>query len=236
MKIISFVSFKGGAGKTTALMAVTSCLIEQGYKVALFEADNNKPISEWSKYAISKNTWHKNASVFIANNEADFESAYNQALETGRDFALIDTHGGGSELNNMVIVNSDAIILPTALTVLDTDETLATFKYAIEVAMAAEIEIPTFIMKTRVPTAKLTQAQNRTSQLLDEMPCLEAGLHSRNAFEDMKFKGLLHQVLRKLEANPNDRLIANNYRTAAKEAESLTNGILAILKDQANAA
>ncbi|SHN16670.1 Cellulose biosynthesis protein BcsQ [Roseibium suaedae] len=236
VKIISFVSFKGGAGKTTALMAVTSCLIERGKKVALFEADNNKPISEWRENAVSKNTWHYNCLVFLANNEADFEAAYEKALAAGCDFALIDTQGGGSELNNMVLVNSDAIILPTALTVLDTDETLQTFSYAVKVAMAAEINVPTVVLKTRIPTAKLTQAQKRTNELLAGLPCLATGLHSRNAFEDMKFKGLLHLAMRQMEENPNDRLIARNYQSAIEEADALTSGVLSLVKDQADAA
>ncbi|MCK7615930.1 AAA family ATPase [Roseibium sediminicola] len=236
VKIISFVSFKGGAGKTTALMAVTTCLIERGKKVALFEADNNKPISEWRENAVSKNTWHDNCLVFLANNEADFETAYEEASDAGCDFALIDTQGGGSELNNMVLVNSDAIILPTALTVLDTDETLQTFSYAVKVAMAAEIKVPTFVLKTRIPTAKLTQAQKRTGDLLAGLPCLATGLHSRNAFEDMKFKGLLHQAMRQMEENPNDRLIARNYQSAIEEADALTSDILSLVKDKADAA
>ncbi|MBD8893571.1 AAA family ATPase [Labrenzia suaedae] len=33
MKIVTFMSFKGGAGKTTALMAIASCLIQRGKKL-----------------------------------------------------------------------------------------------------------------------------------------------------------------------------------------------------------
>ena len=43
MKRIAFASFKGGAGKTTAVMAVTSSLIAKGKCVALIDADENTP-------------------------------------------------------------------------------------------------------------------------------------------------------------------------------------------------
>ena len=35
MKMITFASFKGGAGKTTAVMAVTSALADMGKRIAV---------------------------------------------------------------------------------------------------------------------------------------------------------------------------------------------------------
>ena len=52
MKLITFASFKGGAGKTTATMAVCSSLIARGKKVALIDADENTPLLDWQEEAL----------------------------------------------------------------------------------------------------------------------------------------------------------------------------------------
>jgi cellulose biosynthesis protein BcsQ len=54
VKIISFVNFKGGAGKTSALSVVASALLARGHKVALFESDENAPLGAWRSNARTK--------------------------------------------------------------------------------------------------------------------------------------------------------------------------------------
>ena len=57
MKLVTFAGWKGGTGKTTALMAATSALIKQGRRVTLFEADENRPIARWQENAKQTGTW-----------------------------------------------------------------------------------------------------------------------------------------------------------------------------------
>ncbi|MET1416787.1 AAA family ATPase [Roseibium sp. HPY-6] len=230
MKIVTFMSFKGGAGKTTALMAIASCLIKRGKKIAIFEADINRPISRWRNNAKAKETWDDACQVFIAETLDAFESAYAQAEENGTELVLVDAQGGGTDLNDTILVNSKFVVLPTALTSLDTDETLETYQHAVKLAMREQIALSAAILKTRVPTGKLTVAQNRTNDLLDKLPVFTSALHSRNAFEDMKFRGLLHKSLEKTIANPNDKLFAKNFQTAIDEADAITLDILGELE------
>ena len=70
MKLISCCSFKGGAGKTTALMGLCSAFATQGKSVALFEADENRPLTKWKENAIRHNAWDPNCEVFIADEMA----------------------------------------------------------------------------------------------------------------------------------------------------------------------
>lgn len=231
MKIVTFMSFKGGAGKTTALMAIASCLIHRGKKIAIFEADINRPISQWRKNARSKETWDDGCKIFIAETFQKFEEAYGQAEAEGTEIVLVDAQGGGTDLNDAILVNSNFVVLPTALTSLDTDETLETYQHAVKLAMREQISLSAAILKTRVPTGKLTVAQNRTSDLLDKLPAFTNALHNRNAFEDMKFRGLLHKSLEKTVANPNDKLFAKNFQTAIDEADAITIDILGELED-----
>lgn len=232
MKLLTFISFKGGAGKTTALMAIASCLLNRGKKIAIFEADDNRPISQWRDYARTKQTWDENCEVITADTLEDFEAGYGKAEQGGYEIALVDSQGGGSELNDTILINSDFVVLPTALTVLDTDETIETFKYVVNRLADEGGDMNVAILKTRVPTGKLTKAQSRTSELLDELPIFTSVLHNRNAFEDMKFRGLLHQTAEQLEQNPADKLLAGNFHTAIKEADTLAGDLLDALQGE----
>ncbi|WP_040617636.1 hypothetical protein [Roseibium sp. TrichSKD4] len=234
MELVNFTSFKGGAGKTTALMAVCSCLLERGKKVAIFEADDNRPISKWRDNAIEKGTWHDNCSVLIADTLSNFEAAYEEASKSGYHIALADSQGGGSNLNDMILINSDFIVLPTALTTLDADEVIETYQHVIKTLAREGLEIDLAILKTRVPTSKLTQSQMRTSTLLDELPVFSQPLHLRDAFADMKFKGLLHQTILKMKQNPNDALHASHFQKAIDEADIITADILSALENATN--
>lgn len=117
MKQITFASFKGGAGKTTAVMAVTSALADMGKKVALIDADENLPLVEWRESAGKADTWSDDISVFEADDLKAFEEAFESATKRGFDYAIIDTRGGGSELNNACLINTDLVIIPSALVV-----------------------------------------------------------------------------------------------------------------------
>lgn len=79
MKLIPFVSFKGGAGKTTALMAVASCLVARGERVALFEADENAPLARWRQNAMTNETWSEQVLLLPAASERDLERSYERA-------------------------------------------------------------------------------------------------------------------------------------------------------------
>ena len=100
MKLITFASFKGGAGKTTAVMAVTSALSQKGKQVALIDADENMPLVEWRDTALKAGTWSDDVSVYGADDLRSFEQAFEDSASNGFNYAIIDTRGGGSELNN----------------------------------------------------------------------------------------------------------------------------------------
>jgi chromosome partitioning protein len=49
MPTISFVSPKGGVGKTTAAVLLATEIASKGKAVTLIDADANKPISAWAR-------------------------------------------------------------------------------------------------------------------------------------------------------------------------------------------
>jgi len=138
MKIVTFASFKGGAGKSTSVMAVTSSLISQGKRVALFDADENQPLVDWKRSAIAHDTWSENCQVFETDDLKSLEQSYEIAEKQEHDLAIIDTRGGGSELNNACITSASLIAIPSALTTLDMTSALSTFEHTVLLSQQME--------------------------------------------------------------------------------------------------
>lgn len=231
MKQITFASFKGGAGKTTAVMAVTSALVEMGKSIALIDADENFPLTDWKEKSEASDTWSNNITVHEADDMRTFERAFEAASEAGTDYALLDTRGGGSELNNACLINTDLVVIPSALTQLDMTQALTTFEHVIELHQSMNENIPTQLLFQRVPVGKLTLSQKQDLAAMSDLPCLETQLHNRDAFASLGKRGLLHLVHAQMKSDPLKRISASHLGVAMDEARALTANILQLLGD-----
>lgn len=222
MKLITFCSFKGGAGKTTALMGLCSALAAEGKTVALFEADENRPLTRWQDNANRRDTWDSRCEVFVADELTLLEEAYERAEARNFDYALVDTQGGSSELNNTIIASSNFLLVPTMLTPLDVDEALATYRYIIELLMGESLAIPTALLRQRVPVSRLTSSQRAVWDVLNALPLTDMPLHERDAFAAMKERGMLHLSVRNASTDPTMRLSLRNLEAAMDEMRELS--------------
>ena len=222
MKLVTCCSFKGGSGKTTALMGLCSSLVAQGKTIALFEADENRPLTKWKENALRSDAWDPQCEVFVADELPLLEKAYEIAEGRAFDYALADTHGGSSELNNTIIASSDFLLVPTMLTPLDIDEALATYRYIIELLMLENLAIETAILQQRVPVGKTTASQRAASEMLSVLPLFNSPMHERDAFAAMKERGMLHLTLQNMADNGAMRLQTRNHQMALDELETLT--------------
>ena len=195
MKLITCCSFKGDAGKTTALMGLCSAFAANGKTVALFEADENRPLSTWIENSVEGGTWDDHCTVFDADEMSLLEEAYERAEARGFDYALADTHGGSSELNNTIIASSDFLLVPTMLTPLDLDEALSTYRYIIELLVAESLHAQTAILQQRVPVGRVTASQRAAAEVLSALPQFDAPMFERDAFAAMNTRGILHLTL-----------------------------------------
>lgn len=230
MKLLTCCSFKGGAGKTTALMGFCSALATAGKTVALFEADENRPLTRWKDNAQRAGTWDSRCEVFAADELPLLEQAYQDAEQRDFDYALADTHGGSSELNNTIIASSNFLLIPTMLTPLDVDEALVTYRYVMELLIGERITLPTAILRQRVPVSRLTSSQRLVSEMLKGLPLLDLPMYERDAFAAMKDRGMLHLSLQKTLEEPSMRLIRRNLQVAMDELVLLGDLVQAMLE------
>ena len=143
---------------------------------------------------------------------------------------LIDTAGGGSDMNTLLIANSHLVVIPTALTVLDLDEALVTLEFvAGKVAAGIGREIPARLLFTRFPQSRLKSTEQANLAAVSALPRFEKHLTERAAFADLKLTGPLLAYHAILAAAPSKRLLATHMIAAVGEARDLTNELLGLV-------
>lgn len=221
MKGIAFTSFKGGAGKSTAAMALASAYVAAGSTVTMIDADENAPLFAWRDAGRRNRLWDEACEVLKGNDLRSLEQASTAALDRGSDIVIVDTRGGGSEINNTIMGSVDMIVVPTALTNLDIAAGLETFEYAARLLHDMGLTTPLVLLVQRVPVGKLTVSQTQDLAALSTLPRLNSVLHARDAFGAISKRGLLHLSLAAAASEPRTRLMATHLGTAMNEARDL---------------
>ena len=231
MKLVSFASLKGGAGKTTGLMAATSGLQRLGLRVALFEADKNDPLKFWRYNAIENGTWSDDCQIFDAAGPKELEAAYARAQRAGYDVALLDAEGGESELNTTAIVSSDLILVPVSLSALDIEYGIQSFQFARQVLKDNELDVEIAFLICRFPSAKdkLTRAEQESLEILSRLPQMSTRMPLRAAYADLSVSGMIHLYYAGLVKDPALRVTSFSILTALREADALATDILHVL-------
>ncbi len=231
--MITFMTMKGGAGKTIGLMALASSLIERGKRLAIFEADENEPISEWSRHGQDKGTWCDDILIYSVRSFDDLMRASKLAAQNGADYILVDTKGGGSDLNQSLILNSQLVIVPSGLDVTEMQALFITCNYLIELTEDAEEEVPVVILLNRTPrndsTLPVTQKLGLKALVEAGMPVLSARLPRRQVLADIASAGILRRYYTYCRNRPERRLMAPEVLKAVKDADLLTDEILEIM-------
>ena len=230
MKVVNLTSFKGGAGKTTAAMILCSALIHRGTKVAMIDADENQPLVAWKEVARTNGHWDERCTVDRGDDMSSLDRAYDGADAAGAEVLIIDTRGGGSEMNNACALNASVVVIPTALTGLDITAALETFEHVVRLVHDHRHQTPVRLLMQRVPVGRLSRSQERDLELLSTLPRFGVQLHQRDAFGSIAKRGMLHLVLRSVVENERTRIAASHMWAAMTEAETLANEILTTIE------
>jgi chromosome partitioning protein len=134
-KIISFISRKGGTGKTTNAINLATMLHSLGHKVLMVETDTNYTLNTIRKMEIFKSGANEDQLFKIIPSE---DSLVLENLPSytngGYDFIIIDTAGKTTDTSiKKICVNSDLVVIPTSLSqndLLVTFQTVEDLKHA----------------------------------------------------------------------------------------------------------
>jgi chromosome partitioning protein len=153
VKVISFISRKGGTGKTTNAINLSTSLSEAGKRILLIETDPNFTLTTLRKMEAFKTKKEEQFSVAGSSDETVAEELI--ALKEGKkyDFVIVDSAGKTTNegIKKLCLV-SDAVVVPTSLT---QNDLLVTYQTVTDLGPARELNpnLKILILPNRIHTS-----------------------------------------------------------------------------------
>jgi chromosome partitioning protein len=169
-KVISFISRKGGTGKTTNTINLATMLYNLGHRVVVVETDTNYTLNTLRKMELFK-TGARNGALFqiLGSDDERILGDLNLLKEkNSTDFVIVDCAGKTTDQNiRKLCVESDLVIIPTSLT---QNDLLVTYQTVEDVKPARELNpgLKILILPNRIHTA------TRSSTILSSLENLQA--------------------------------------------------------------
>lgn len=138
-KVISFISRKGGTGKTTNAINLATMLHNLGHRVALIETDTNYTLNTLRKMEVYQAGANEDALFKIMGSEDGEIAEEIRQLKTASayDFIIIDSAGKPTDEGiKKLCLESNAVIVPTSLT---QNDLLVTYQTISDLSPAKEI-------------------------------------------------------------------------------------------------
>jgi chromosome partitioning protein len=185
LPVISFVSPKGGVGKTTTALLLATELAGQGAsRVTVIDADPNLPIAKWSRLPGKPD----NLEVIADVGEATIVDAIDEARRHS-PFVVVDLEGAASSRVTHAVSMSDLVLIPIQASVLDADQAARAIKLIRMTGKSQGRIIPHAIVFTRVAAARSIRTRNfkAISAQFDEagIPSLVTAIAEREAYRSL---------------------------------------------------
>jgi len=153
-KIISFISRKGGTGKTTNAINLATTLHALGKRVMLVETDTNYTLNTLRKMEVFKSTEGSNHFEILGSQDGQVADELVQLKESRKnDFIVVDSAGKTTDegIKKLCLV-SDAVVVPTSLT---QNDLLVTYQTVVDLAPARELNpnLKILILPNRIHSA-----------------------------------------------------------------------------------
>jgi chromosome partitioning protein len=222
MPTIVIASSKGGSGKSTSAALLASAIAEHGASVTVIDADINRPLSNWARYAGMPET----LTVLGDVNEGTIIDTIEEAAGKTA-FVIVDLEGTASLTVGFAISRADLVIIPTQGSQLDAAETAKTVRLVKAQEKSLRMKIPMAILFTRTSSA----IRPRTLLAIEAefrragIRVLETQIHERDAYRAIFSFG---RALSGLDPNQ-----VRNLPAAAANAKALMVEVVNLLKEQA---
>lgn len=123
--VISVIQTKGGTGKTTTAMMVSSALSSFGDRVLVLDADKQRSAVDWAEEAGDALGFE----VIAVPTDRTLETAIRRFGGQDYDFILIDTPPGSNSIVETASSAADLVLVPTGVSPLDMKRTQATLDF-----------------------------------------------------------------------------------------------------------
>jgi chromosome partitioning protein len=153
-KIISFISRKGGTGKTTNAINLSTTLYQMGKHVLLIETDANYTLNTLRKMELFKAKESKNGFEILGSQDSSVADELSKIKETRKeDIIIVDSAGKTTDegMKKLCLV-SDMVIVPTSLT---QNDLLVTYQTVTDLAPARNLnaKLKILVLPNRIHSA-----------------------------------------------------------------------------------
>jgi len=149
MPNVVFISPKGGAGKTTAAVSLALGLSERGQRVALIDADPNKPLVRWAGLP----NRCEGITVHPAPTVADIRDAAREAQRHAPHWTILDTEGTERGAAVLAALRFDLALTPLAGSHLELAEAIKAAEIVRAFGGRSARPIPHRALLNRIPAA-----------------------------------------------------------------------------------
>ena len=180
MPNIAFISPKGGAGKTTAALALALGLADQGARVALIDSDPYKPLVRWASLPGRPQA----ISVHAAPTVQDRRDAAQEARRREPDWIIVDTEGSVRGAMVFAALRFDLVVTPLTGSQMDAIEAIKASELVASFGKRAGNNLLHRCLLSRVPAALKPRSLGAVvAQLRErEIEILPAALIEKEAF------------------------------------------------------
>ena len=228
MPVISFVSSKGGVGKSTAVLVLAAEFARAGAsRVVILDADPNQPIAGWAKLP---NKPDQVVVVGGVTEETVIDVIDAEAAEA--PFVLVDLEGTASLVAAYAISRSDLVVIPCQGSHLDAKEASKAVRLIRRNEHAFQRKIPHAVLVNRCSPAFVTKGLRHILAEFERhaVPVLSTQLMEREAFKALfAIGGSLYELTADDVRNPQSaqenaqalaREVFGRVRTDAVEEEA----------------
>lgn len=184
MTVISYINTKGGAGKTTAAIAMGTELARMA-TVTMIDTD---PAQRMVRWHLKNPELVSNINVLSATDETKVHATINAARQD-TDFVIVDTEGSASQRNMFIAAASDLIIIPMKPSQMDTEDAIRTVEYIKTVSESYGRGFNYKILFTCTKYVKSKLQRMLMESMREDYPCFERELAERTAFDNLMNNG-----------------------------------------------
>lgn len=168
-KIISFISRKGGTGKTTNAINLATVLHSMGHKLALVETDTNYTLNTLRKMELYDGMANKdNIFEIMGSSDGTIAEELEEVKKQNKfDYIIVDSAGKTTDegIKKLCLI-SDAVIVPTSLT---QNDMLVTYQTIKDLAPARDIneKLKILVLPNRIHSLTKTSTVHEALNNLD---------------------------------------------------------------------
>ncbi len=180
MRCIAFVSPKGGAGKTTAALVLALGLVDSGQRVAMIDADPNKPLVQWRRLPNSPAL----LTVHAAPTLQDVADAQREAKRHAPDWIIMDTEGSLRGAMAFTAIRPNLVLTPLTGSQLEANQAIKAAEMVGTFGQRGGRRVPHRCLLTRIPAAiRPRSLKSVVAQLREhEIELLPTALLEKEAF------------------------------------------------------